>query len=470
MFGALLKDDDTATINTYNVLSGKLIYSRPTNRSIMEVIWTWGKCIQFALLEPTSIITWEAGFASKDPSIEVGSLPLPNNFDPSGEFLFLPTLCRLAFVLGGVVLVWDALHSKFLLDSMDMKTPENMTFSLDGRFFACGSGPKIYLWKESSTGYILHRELISNARERTVLCKPLLSPDGRSIIATYGSTLQLWRTTDSTSPSDVLTQSSKWAEAFILEFSPDRSWAASARLADDVAMVLDLKSSIPRRLIIDTGVKIYGLRVDRNVVIVIGDGRVITWDLPPVDHALDTRVDVNDSVQTTTFDHSPSLEGSLTPSAAISPDLRRIVVVGETMEGGVGLNIYDVSTGKHLAGTALGNAWGQPWFTPDGREIWCDALYGREAGWAIVEDSVSGHFRLEFLESPQCQPEGFPWRPSCGYRVMDNGWVFSPGGKRVFWLAPLLQSDGANVTWSGRFLALLHRILPEAIIMELPDS
>ena len=204
----------------------------------------------------------------------VESLPTPDNFDPAREYLFLPTTSRLAFTVESTLLVWDAQHHKYLLNSVDNIFPGCPTFSSDGCFFACGTdSPDIYLWRESSIGYILHQKLTSND---VGSCIPFLSPSGQSIIMSSGLLPQLWHTTNSTtSSSSVATWDPEDAPQFILGFSPDRSLAVAAQLKSNVATVIDLKSSATQ-LTIDVGVGICGLKITRSTVIAVGDGKIIT--------------------------------------------------------------------------------------------------------------------------------------------------------------------------------------------------
>ena len=160
MFGVLFKSNDTNVIKTYKVVSGTQIYSRPAGHIIGE-IWTHGECLRYATLKRQTITIWEIGFTPGHPITEVRSLPIPDNFDSSKEYLFLPALSRLAFILDSTIFVWDGQQSKLLLDSMDVKKPRDMTFSSDSHFFACASdGPEIYLWKDSPTGYFLYQKLM----------------------------------------------------------------------------------------------------------------------------------------------------------------------------------------------------------------------------------------------------------------------------------------------------------------------
>lgn len=96
------------------------------------------------------------------------------------------------------------------------------------------------------------------------------------------------------------------------------------------------------------------------------------------------------------------------------------------------LEIYDVSTGRYLAGTTVEdeNKMGL-WFTPDGSEVWVGYHEDLSVkGWKIIEDSESGTVELQPLVT-QCSPEALPWLSSCGYEVMDDGWVLSPTEKRL---------------------------------------
>ena len=455
MFGVLFKRHGVTAITTYNILSKTSAVSHSVEGPVADIIWTHDKCIRFAVFGPGSIIIREVGFISEHPAVEVESLPIPSNFDPSGGSLFLPTLSHLAFVREKSIFVWDAKHSKLLLSCAEIERPGLMSFSY-GRFFACATdGPEIYLWKDSPTGYTLHQKLMTHTRDLEPW-KPLLSLDGRSLLAFSGPTLQLWHTSDSaTFPSSVPTQASQSTQrSFTLGFSPDESLVAAARLLDNTATVLDLRSGIPR-LTIDAGMRIYGLGVAESVVVVICEGKIVTWNLPRGDHAT---VDIKDSIRTTIFDYS-----SLWPisSASISPDFNHIAVVGVTAGWSLVLNIFDMTTGKHLAGSRPAK------LSPV--EAWFHRSL-RVQGWEIVKDSESGFHKIEFPGSAQHRPELRPRTSPHGYKTTDDGWILNSDGKRLLWLPPHWRLDDMDRMWSGRFLAFLHHHLPEAVILEVLEE
>ena len=357
------------SISTYNLLSGTHIYSHNISEGrIMASIWTHGERLRFVTVKSGSITIWEVGFTSMHTLTEVESLPTPDDIGCSGRLLFLPTLSRLAFTLQEAILIWDARDSKLLLNSVGGNTPMRMSFSSDGRFFACGTGQVILLWKESPAGYVLHQKLVSFIDKDMGLFRMantghLLSPDGELTITSISRATRLWRITDPiTSVSGIPIQPAK-RNKFILGFSPGQSLAAAARLGDNVATVLDLKSGDPQ-LIIDTGMKIHGLKVTESTIVVVGDGKIITWNVPAGDCVFNARANIDDSVQTVMFNHLTSPPTRLR-STSMSPDLNHVVIMRGDREG---LEMYGVSTGKHLGGIATCGH--MPWFSPDGREVW----------------------------------------------------------------------------------------------------
>ena len=78
-----------------------------------------------------------------------------------------------------------------------------------------------------------------------------------------------------------------------------------------------------------------------------------------------------------------------------------------------------------------------------------------------------GRDELEPLVDIEDPPEGYPWASSCGHRVTDDWWILGPDGKRLLMLPPPWQSYPVDRVWKGRFLALLHRELPEPVLLEL---
>ena len=291
--------------------------------------------------------------------------------------------------------------------------------------------------------------------------KPLLSPNGESIVAAGHSTIHLWPTRDQilSLPGVPVRESER---EFILEFSPNEELAASAGIGESTVAILDLQSG-DLRLVIDVGMKVQCVRVAESTVVVAGEGRVITWNLP-AENCADARASVNDTIHTTTLDFS----GLAFPNEkSISPDLSRIAVVeyGDSFS----MQIHDTSTGKRLVAIKISD--GLEHISLDDREVWCMDWENYVEGWGIVEDTESGITELERLEAAACPPRLLPWRSRRGYEVTQDGWVLGPAGKRLVWLPHYWRSSEVSRTWSGsgRFLGLVHGGLPEVVILELPE-
>ena len=447
-------DEFVDVVVVYNLISGTHIYShRVSEGETVVQIWTHGEFLRFATVKPGSVTIWEAGFTSEHTLAEIESLPAPNNTG-SRNHLFLPTPSRLAFILDEAVLIWDARDSKFLLNFVGGGQFWGLSFSSNGRFFACEvAGQGVHLWKESPTGYVLHRKLVLNLE-----FGPALSPDGESIITSDDFETQVWRTTDPINlPSSVPTQPVGQTD-FVLAFSPDKSFVATGRLRGSIATVVDLGSGDPR-LIVDTGMNILGLGVTGSTVIVVGEGKIITWNLPAGDCVPYARANIHDSVRTIVFNHPPPPSGRA-HFASISPDFNYLVITRGAEEG---LDIYDMSTGKHLVGTAAKNV-GQPWFTRDGREVWYDYNSG---GQKIIRGGGSDIIELEPLGDGDGPSGGYLWESSHGHKVTDDGWILDSRKKRIMWLPHHWRAVESCWIWDGWFLALFDPGPPEPVIIEL---
>jgi len=445
------------------------------NSPVSKIIWTHGESLRFAIVGSTTITIWEVGFASEASPTEVETLSVPGDVvsaldcpSPAERVRFFPALCRLAIFHQGKVLVWDIRNSKPLLSHTDTQyspvvtfLAPVMTFSSDGRFFACSAdGYEAHLWEESPTGYVFHGVLVSG----TKIPRPLLSPNGGSIIIFGGPTIQLWHTKSFIPPhSSALTQSLLGTPDFALDFSPDGTSAMAVRRGDKVATVLDLKSGAPR-LTVDAGMGVYGLRVTEDSAVVVCDGKVITWDLPAGGLIPNFTVNLDDSSRAINFS---SPENGKVFTASISSDLHHVALMTQYpwLLYIQRLHIYSASTGKRLGyHSASGNG---SWFTPDGRTVWCVRGHEEKAeAWGVTESGCTINFgasRVD-IEHP---PEGCPWGSTRGYRVTDDWWVLGPDGRRLLILPPPWRSHRERRVWNGQFLALLHGALSEPVILEL---
>ena len=463
---ALLSNDHFETpshITTYDLLLGTCTgHFRASTGSVARPIWTHGGCIRFVTAKNRSITISEVGFTSAHAPVEVETFPAPDRVGRARDYLFLPALLRLAFILPEAIEVWDAQHSRTLLERTGNNT-SMMSFSTDGHFFAYAakSGQEVHMWKESATGYEFHQRLPSTL---LTLENLVLSPSGRSIIMTSQSIYLLSTADPILSLSSNSTQFAQWTSS-TLAFSPDESLAAIAPNLGNTITVVNLKSG-DQRLVIETGMMTLALGMIESTLIAVGDGKVVAWTVPTTgDHVFNARANINDSVRTTILDQPGLPSGDLFGSALTSPGRNRVAIAGGPMDSGY-LRIYDMSTGKYLGGTKTREA-RTPRFTPDGREVWVVDPPSVE-GWKIVENEGSGLIELEPLGRIE-GPSGVPlWRSSRGHYVHD-GWVLNSARERILWLPHRWRSEERDREWGGRFLGLLHQELPEAVILELCD-
>ena len=467
MVGVLRSSPAAPIISYYDVVSGVYMYDINHGRYAgccspnpwdFNNVWTHGEFLQFALTYPAPITIWEARFTPRVASTQVDTLSTPDKWPWSYIEIaqISPASYRLAlFHLGSVnrVLVWDTRDSKLLLHHMDVGSPFRATFSSDGRFFACSSeGSEVYLWKENSTGYELHGKLASGIPEPI----PLLSSDGESIITFGGATTaRLWHT--KLLPP---TPSSAASQNFVLDFLPDRSAVAVAQLNDNVVVILDLESGIPH-LTIDTGMVVHGLRVIENVVAVIGNGKIVTWNLPGRSSPPAMQMKPEDSTRTITFDDTLLKKVTF---ASMSPDFHRVAIVGWSRKCGVSEAAYILDLHTRRSWAFDSSKAEAPWFPP-GDELPLCFRGDRAAYWELGSDRPD-QLQAYAMDTSQV-PEGCPWVPSHGYEITDDGWILGPGEKRLLMLPPSWRSDDARRVWNGRFLALLHGSLPEPVILDL---
>ena len=450
MLGGLFSE----AITTYDILSGTQISSHPAKESVASTIWTLGKCLQFATVEAECISIWEVSFTSGHLPTQVRSLSTPTNFSKTGLVL-LPTLSQLAFILGGRIIVWDAQHQKILLDSVDVDDPRNMSFSSDGHFLVYSTrSSELHLWKVSPDGYLPCQKFISN----DIGTEPVVSPNGVSIISFGGSVLQLWHTTNS--PTSTTSEAFQQIRHFLLEFSPDGSLVAFTRWSDETVTVLDLKSG-NKQLTINADTMVCGIGITESRIVVVGDGKIIAWEIPREDHTSNSQKNIGDNVQITPFEHLLPIKDLW---ASMSSD-SNYIAFGKAAHRDDNLYFYNMHTGKELV-VARSHGW-LPGFSLDGNQVWCATGRGEVNQWTIVRESGSTHAKLEKLGGVNEPPTGFPWHSSCGYQVTDDGWILSSRGKRLLWLPHPWRSAEAMRKWNGKFLALLFCTLPEVVILEL---
>ena len=468
MIGLHTCNASTSTISIYNILSGTHMHSHSMKKLKLEGVWTHGECLRYAVMKSGIITTWEVRFISTHTLTKVESLSLPPNL-PSKEIpIFYPALSLIVFFIHGTGYILDTEHSKYLLVFRDPASHQRPSFSTDGCFFAyITHDSNVNIWRESPTGYTFHRRLTSISSNMLYI-----SPNGESLLTRSILVAQLWHITDSSIPNlTTSTQTSQRNSRSHLVFSPDRTLAAVTPWRGTTVTVLDLKSSVPR-LIIDTGMEVYGLGVAGGTIVIIGyddnstGKKFVTWNIPARDCALNLKANIDDSVKTITSSDQPKSKSSCA-SVSVSPDLHHILSVERNYPGISfhGLYLYDSLTGQCLA-SAPKVTYGDPGFTQDGYGVWAHDTSGEEEGWRIIKDDECNVTKLEYLGLTKCPPGELSWQCSPGYQVRD-GWILHSNGKRLLWLPPHWWPDWDDRVWSGQFLGLVTSKLPEVLVLEL---
>ena len=148
----------------------------------------------------------------------------------------------------------------------------------DGRFFASTATPQeIHVWKEVTTGYALHQKFSFAA---TFIREGLLfSPNGESILLFTHQAIHTWPTRYQSLflPSIPVRDIDRYN--FVLEFSPCRALAAFVPAMENMVTVLDLASGHPR-LVIDAGMRVVGLGITGSTILVVGERKIVTWNVP----------------------------------------------------------------------------------------------------------------------------------------------------------------------------------------------
>jgi hypothetical protein len=255
--------------------------------------------------------------------------------------------------------------------------------------------------------------------------------------------------------------------------------AALTLRGEDKVVVLGLQSG-DVRLAIDAGMRIMCVGLNESIIVVAGEEKIVTWNIPAGDCAIDCTVNTSNSVQTAMFAHPPSADDPPeTPfSGSVSPGLNYVVVLRYS-SGIERLEIYDTVTGAHLTAAEVYKGM-KPWFVPGGCEIWVSdvdsqgwkivqggsyILKLQRPGWRIVQGDRPDTITLEPLEEAERHPREFTGAESpCGYEVTDGGWVVNPTKERILWLPHHWRSAGK---WGKRFIGLQQAGRPDIIILEL---
>jgi hypothetical protein len=97
-------------IYIYNVDPGHLVYFHSFEGSFVK-IWAHDQSFRFATLSPGAITVFEVALTPNPHHKPVQTLDIPGNFNPLAQ-VFLPGLCRTAFIEDGEIVVFEQRTAK----------------------------------------------------------------------------------------------------------------------------------------------------------------------------------------------------------------------------------------------------------------------------------------------------------------------------------------------------------------------
>ena len=422
-------------INSYNIPEGEVV----------ESIWAHGACFHFASKNPHSITIWEVTSALVyTPPTMVEFFPVPDEMLGGYQcltFWFLPTQSQLVLRTGDQLSVWDTLDSKFVLKVTPILQGFcYLTFSLDGYFLGWIDDMNVQIWRKFTNGYMLHQKFpLPGSDINTGL---LFSPNGESVLVASEGSIHVWHTRNQVFSGPNPSAQRDDLSHIMIVFSPDETLAAFAWKYEDKISIINLWSG-DLLLTIDAGIGVEHLGMTDCIIGAVGDGKVIIWNVPAVNNAIDGRLGVNDGIQTGMYPLGPYY-----PIKWISPDCSH-VIVGKFEGGNAGsLQGYNASTGKLLTSTTI------PFyplsFAMHGSRIFCKGFKDLIIGWSITEDELH-RTELESLETTGHPQVLFHWQSHSGYKITDSRWILGPTKKHLLWLPQHWRLVEHQVTWSGRF-------------------
>jgi len=428
-----------------------MFYGKPMS------IWIHERSVRFAVNHLSGGITvWEVKPTPKARAVQVQSIPTPE-----GAFsdcpLFSSDRSRVAYIRGITgVLVWDIEGSRTLLEFNDRHfINHRMSFSPDGRFFACETrSGDLCLWRASRAGYSLHQKITTTSSP----AKWLFSPDLRSIL-TWGHTkIQLWDvedpTTDSCEDAPEITRN---VGRFTAAFSSDDTWVAVAQRESLTVTVLDLVLGVPQ-LLINADEGVIGLQFTKDGIIVIGIKRATYWKLSA----------------------GKTVDGSAGPRLAHFSDRTKTAFCWEVSE--VTSDTSDEDIDLFTDDPWDDDPWENPTepnrplkptsrpsrvaFSLDTTSYLCDVDTG-----AVEVDRKA----LHSFYGPPSDAEAEPFLTgtlphSNGYgRITNDGWLLNRNERRLMLLPHRWRLDESALLWGGRFVLLMEGLLPIPVILELKE-
>ena len=368
------------------------------------------------------IVDCEVGY----PHTEVKSFPIQIWKEYPQIKSFSPTTHRISILVNGQLIILDIRDPKPLLN--EMGSFESHCFSADGSLFAASlQMANIHVWKYSSSCYTLLKKVSCQGS----YCLQF-SPTSPSILGHSEKLLRVWRldgphtAPSPTTPDEHLT---------CLSYNGTHT-ATAVRHSEHPVTITNFLSPTPSQLI-HTGLKISGLAITGNVLLVLGPGKVVAWLL--------TEEGVVDGVfGNREADHSDSI-WEVRSQDLFQPTFSAKDQAGAIISQGTTLYTYHTGTGEEL-------------------RDYCPPSHGSDHWQECCVDMLRGsHHLCHHHVHNDNNPSKDYWPVS---QTLQEGWVKDSEGRHRLWLPVVWRFSLHDVGWCHNITTLHFKIGTELITIK----
>ena len=460
---------------TYDALSATQLCQGdiPTSGETWSVAcWIYKDTLQFAVDLNTYgkllINIYELQPTSSLPLHLLSSFPL---LPQSGEFSFSPVSFHASFATDQEVIILDVQASRPLLQTkFDTIIPPG-EFSPNGNFFAlCGQGEKVYVWKNTPTGYTLW----GSFRARSQIITPFWSPLSASLLCWSPLGIQLFYPDNSIDPlSNVKIQLNFRNETHIVACLTDGVHIATAKKQNNIITVLNYHSGTLLQSI-NTDMQIHDIKTIDDTIFVVDIHKLASWKLgsggTTHSHYGTWRVAV-DEVSALEINQDYSV---------LSHDCSQIAFTAQDR-----IFLYCVETQEILKSIKWEHDLLDMQFSPDNCELWLTSVtpsagdhhffmkLDTAVDWAIMEESLYSQetdSTWEWFQGEGVDIQAWSTKlasPHGCYAGIGSQWVTDSEGSKLLWLPPNWRIIKEwDMRWNNSFLTLLHYHHPGPIIID----
>jgi len=408
-------DVDLGTMRTLGTLQSSdkpHLWAHNEAFRVMTTGWD-GQARTVDIFEAGSVLT-------KIESFRVGSF---GQHDPIRSFS--PTTYRISVEARGQLRILDIRNSECLLE--DDRYLVSHSFSSEGDLFAGFAQSSVWIWKYGSGSYTLWRTLSGQSVNPPYNLQ--FSPASSSIMGLFPGVLRVWRLDglpivahpDSDTPLGAL--------------SDCGTYVATGHWGCTTVTITNLLSQTPSQFI-DTDIKVSGLALTGNVLLVMGhEMKTITaWRLTEVGvvygPAGDRRADLRSSIWTIPVPGDP-----------------KVFIGGQTAvikRGGNAPHIYHTGTGE-----VLGPTQAPPTLS-----------HGEYSLWNLMDGLHNPH-RLEKQRTRSNESLPVP------VATLEEGWVKDAEGRHRLWIPPAWMLCPRSVCWLHNSTTLWLNSQGKTVIVKL---